>query len=76
MQEAKILDQVRAGLRNLGIAASSPFDDAGNVHCIGIGNGKYVSAKIVGPDSEEPADALTKRAEDYVRAISSEMAGQ
>jgi len=76
MQEAQILDQVRSGLRNLGIAASSVLDSAGNVHCVGMGNGKYVSAKIVGPDKEELADAITQRAEAYVKAISSEMAGQ
>lgn len=76
MQEAAILDVVRKQLGNLGIASSAELDGAGNVIALGIGNGKMVSMKIVGPEAEETPEQIAARAIAYVAQISAQMAGQ
>lgn len=76
MQEAQILDAVRKALGNFGIASSAGLDGAGNVIALGIGNGKMVSMKIVGPEQDETPEQIATRAKAYADAISRQMAGQ
>lgn len=76
MQETDILDIARRILSNQGIATSAGLDRDGNIHCIGIGNGKYVSRKVNGPEKEAPQDMIIRAGELLAQSIASEMAGQ
>lgn len=60
MQEAQIVTVARKLLGNMGIACSNLVE--GEVHCIGLGNGKYTTVTVTGPESEEATDELVDRA--------------
>lgn len=74
MQEADIIAAARKTLGNLGIAISE-LDADGLVHAIGVGNGKYLSLKLQGPDvAEQPGD-IADRGLALANTISGQMAG-